>query len=183
MGDGSRQWLDGLVVVEDNTGDPFPWPRGGARAPRPSSAAVRRTRIGDRDGWICGICRWPVDRDRSAWRKLNRVEHQRDPLSAEVDHITPKDRGGSDADDNLQIAHAACNRHKHYDEQLAPEGARAYLVQRRLEDVREWEGGDQSRRWRYLQEHLLPATPARRVAEISGQGLTVIDAVFGIPAQ
>jgi len=39
-------------------------------------------------------------------------DHITDMKDASVDHIIPKSRGGSDALDNLQIAHRSCNEQK-----------------------------------------------------------------------
>lgn len=51
---------------------------------------------------ICGICGKPVD-------KSLKFPH---PLSPEIDHIVPVDKGGSSDLDNLQLAHRCCNRQK-----------------------------------------------------------------------
>jgi len=50
----------------------------------------------ERDGRWCGIChRWLYD------------------LSAvDIDHVTPRKRGGCDHFDNLQLAHRSCNNRK-----------------------------------------------------------------------
>jgi hypothetical protein len=55
--------------------------------------ALFRRRIAERDGWVCGICRKPVDR-ADIWH---------------LDHIVPKSQGGPDTWDNLRLAHARCN--------------------------------------------------------------------------
>src|SRR6266576_4372447 len=102
-------------------------------------------RVGQRDGWVCGICRWPVDPDRWRWHGLDGVHHQADLLRPEVDHCLPKGRGGSLLDDNCQIAHVACNRHKYVDRQMSVDLARLYLVNRRREDALEWELGLKAR--------------------------------------
>ena len=52
---------------------------------------------------VCGICGRPVD-------KSLKWPH---PLAPTVDHIIPIDKGGHpSAIENLQLAHAACNRQK-----------------------------------------------------------------------
>lgn len=55
--------------------------------------------IGDRDGWICGICQDRVDR-----RYVSP-----DPASPSVDHIVPVELGGPDTLDNVRITHLFCN--------------------------------------------------------------------------
>lgn len=58
--------------------------------------------IYERDGWICGICTEPVDRDL-AWP---------DPMSVSLDHIIPVSRGGRHSRDNAQCSHLTCNIRK-----------------------------------------------------------------------
>lgn len=62
----------------------------------------RTTRIGNRDGWVCHLCRKRVDK-RLPWP---------DPMSATVDHIIPRSCGGPDEDVNLALAHFKCNMDK-----------------------------------------------------------------------
>jgi hypothetical protein len=109
-------------------------------------------RVGDRDGWVCRICRDPA---RPVHRPLGAVTivasdltledvlavaqadepredvklatRRYDPLSASIDHILPKSRGGTDDDGNLQITHLRCNLLKHDQAQPSPEYARARL--------------------------------------------------------
>ena len=109
-------------------------------------------RVGDRDGWVCGICRDPA---RPVHRPLGAVTivasdlnlddvlagapadepredvkpttRRYDPLAASIDHILPRSRGGTDDDGNLQIAHLRCNLLKHDQAQPSPEYARARL--------------------------------------------------------
>lgn len=50
----------------------------------------------------CAICGQYVDKEL-------KTPH---PMSAEVDHIIPKDKGGSDGLSNLQLTHRKCNRAK-----------------------------------------------------------------------
>ncbi|MDL2211659.1 HNH endonuclease [Erysipelotrichaceae bacterium OttesenSCG-928-M19] len=51
---------------------------------------------------ICAICGQYVD-------KTIKTPH---PESAEVDHIIPKNKGGTDSLNNLQLSHRKCNRAK-----------------------------------------------------------------------
>ena len=110
------------------------------------------TRIGDRDGWVCGICRdpaRPVRRPHGAvtisvsdliledvpaeaqavepWEDAEPATRRYDPLAASIDHILPRSRGGTDDDGNLQITHLRCNLLKHDQAQPPPEYARARL--------------------------------------------------------
>lgn len=63
----------------------------------------RESDILERDGWVCGICREPIDRTLP----------RRHPFGASLDHIIPLARGGADAPDNVQAAHFRCNLRKH----------------------------------------------------------------------
>lgn len=64
---------------------------------------AHRIRIGQRDGWFCGICWQPIDPDLSVYESI---------WASVVDHKQPKWAGGTHEDDNLQIAHYECNRIK-----------------------------------------------------------------------
>lgn len=59
----------------------------------------RHAEVFERDGWICGLCGAPVDRDRA----------YPDPVSASLDHIVPLSFGGPHTRDNTQLAHLGCN--------------------------------------------------------------------------
>lgn len=54
----------------------------------------------ERDGWACGICLEPVDREligsASLWRPS-------------IDHILPRSAGGSNEPENMRLAHFWCN--------------------------------------------------------------------------
>ena len=63
-----------------------------------TNATERLRRIYERDKSICGICHKRVD--------LNGKR------PAAVDHIVPRSQGGSDDDENLQLAHSICNSKK-----------------------------------------------------------------------
>ncbi len=58
-----------------------------------------RGEIGDRDGWLCGICELPVDP----------ALHWPDPQSQSLDHIVPLSLGGEHTRANSRIAHLLCN--------------------------------------------------------------------------
>lgn len=120
----------------------------GQRRRLPASVVVE---IGQRDDWLCGICRdpsqpmtrpavasaasvTPIDLDDlevgepiappPEWIQ-ERASY--DPLAASVDHIVPQKAGGSDDPSNLQIAHLACNLMKHDGESPTPAYAAARL--------------------------------------------------------
>lgn len=57
--------------------------------------------VGERDGWICGICGKKVDKRQSFG-----------PYAPSVDHIVPIADGGTDTWDNVQLAHVRCNSAK-----------------------------------------------------------------------
>jgi hypothetical protein len=58
--------------------------------------------IFDRDGWICQLCRQPVD---ASLRWPNK-------WMATIDHIVQIAHGGPDTPDNVQLAHLSCNSRK-----------------------------------------------------------------------
>lgn len=64
---------------------------------------LRRNAIYVRDRWTCQICGQPVDRE------LNGTSGR---MAATLDHIRPRSKGGSDASDNLRLAHRSCNSAK-----------------------------------------------------------------------
>lgn len=78
---------------------PVPARRGGV-------SRALRTRIGDRDGWICGICTKPVDPNH-VWQKAG--EYDRNHAHPTVEHLLPVCVGGTDDPENLAIAHYGCN--------------------------------------------------------------------------
>lgn len=63
---------------------------------------VWRSRVYERDGWRCGICRRPLKRDAV-------VPH---PMAPTLDHIVPLSRGGEHSYANVQAAHFRCNSAK-----------------------------------------------------------------------
>ena len=56
----------------------------------------------ERGGWLCGLCKAPVD-PTLEWP---------DSMSASIDHIVPIARGGRHAYSNVQLAHLSCNVRK-----------------------------------------------------------------------
>ena len=68
--------------------------------------AFTRDQIGDRDGWVCGICREHVDRSIPAWMPGTWVQDRR---AASIDHVVPLAKGGQHTRENVQIAHLGCN--------------------------------------------------------------------------
>lgn len=61
--------------------------------------SVKSSEIYERDGWVCGICREPVDPD-VRWPDLS---------CASLDHVVPLAKGGPHTVDNVQLAHFMCN--------------------------------------------------------------------------
>jgi hypothetical protein len=109
-------------------------------------------RVGERDGWVCGICRDPArpvhrplgpvtisagdltledvpagTQADEQWEDAELATRRYDPLAASIDHIWPRSRGGTNDDSNLQITHLRCNLLKHDQAQPPPEYARARL--------------------------------------------------------
>lgn len=59
---------------------------------------------------VCAICHKYID---TSLPMTDPDTGQRNPLSVEVDHITPRSRGGAlYALENLQLSHMICNRRK-----------------------------------------------------------------------
>lgn len=64
-----------------------------------TAEVVDRDKVGDRDGWRCGICRRKVDRNL-AWPH---------PRSPSLDHIVPISEHGPHTYANTRISHLKCN--------------------------------------------------------------------------
>jgi hypothetical protein len=60
---------------------------------------VNKLQVFELDGWICGICHKPVDRE-ATWPA---------PTMPSLDHITPLAAGGAHVYENVQCAHLQCN--------------------------------------------------------------------------
>jgi hypothetical protein len=97
-----------------------PWPDRPS-APRRSLPLSVRVEIGERDGWVCGIC---LDHEHPVVLPGTDV---RGPLSGAVDHIVPRHKGGTDDPANLQMAHRFCNGLKHAGDSPDPAYAKARL--------------------------------------------------------
>jgi hypothetical protein len=65
----------------------------------PNADLIDRNEVGDRDGWVCWVCKRDVDRTL-AWP---------DPLSASLEHIVPLARGGRHVLTNVSVSHLTCN--------------------------------------------------------------------------
>lgn len=60
---------------------------------------AKRLRIFERDGYVCWLCDKPC----------GPAESFPDALAPTIDHITPRNHGGTDDEDNLACAHFICN--------------------------------------------------------------------------
>lgn len=112
--------------------------------------------IGERDGWLCGICLDPAHLvEQLPAMQVGEIPIEalvaedvppeeevpeevrplaRRPLSASIDHIVPIAKGGSHTRENVQIAHLFCNIEKNSSDPdsrwVRPEYVRALLAQR-----------------------------------------------------
>ena len=104
---GRRVWVQGDCLV---CGEPFTSPgaasrycsrecRATARAARSWVSFEERRTVYVRDGWACQIC---------GEQTSKRYAHD-DPWSPTLDHIVPRSHGGTDALENLRLAHLWCN--------------------------------------------------------------------------
>jgi 5-methylcytosine-specific restriction endonuclease McrA len=62
-------------------------------------------KIANRDQWLCGICGERVD------SSLFGVQNH--PMAPSLDHIKFVAEGGSNLQENLQLAHRSCNNRRH----------------------------------------------------------------------
>ncbi|WP_244328694.1 HNH endonuclease [Streptomyces marokkonensis] len=70
-----------------------------------SNGSVERytaVEIGDRDGWICGLCQDPVEQA---------YQHP-DPRSPSIDHVRTIAAGGANTRDNVRLTHWGCNHER-----------------------------------------------------------------------
>lgn len=63
---------------------------------------MRVDRIAARDGWSCWLCGGEIDPAAPVGS----------PVSATVDHLVPRSRGGSSEPSNLRLAHRRCNHRR-----------------------------------------------------------------------
>ena len=89
------------------------------RAAGPAESFTK-TEIGDRDGWICGIC-------QDTTRLVDPGPGSPRALSPSIDHVVPLSRGGQHARANVRIAHLWCNVEKNNADPPPPEYMRALL--------------------------------------------------------
>lgn len=86
------RWLDlGRAKIESRAWYEWRWARGMGEKREPLSATLR-AQVLERYGYVCGICRLPVE-----------------PDDVHIDHIHPVARGGETIFSNLQVAHSRCN--------------------------------------------------------------------------
>jgi len=71
---------------------------------------VNKWQVFERDGWICGLCHEPVDRE-AKWP---------DWESPSLDHIVPLAVGGPHIYENVQCAHLGCNLIKNDGRKVRP---------------------------------------------------------------
>jgi hypothetical protein len=76
--------------------------------------------IGDRDGWVCGIC-------QDMARLVDASPGAARALSPSIDHVIAVSDGGPHARANVRIAHLWCNVERNNSKLLTPEYMRAQL--------------------------------------------------------
>ena len=76
--------------------------------PFKASEAALFLRLWEAQSGRCALCSRPMLRNRFEAPHARVWAKQR----ATVDHIVPRSRGGTDAHDNVQLAHARCNKIK-----------------------------------------------------------------------
>lgn len=88
-----------LCQMESRAWYEWYWQRGwlapGEAGSRPSISPTLRAQVIARDGYICGICRLPVE-----------------PTDVHLDHIQPWSKGGKHRLENLRVTHSLCNMRK-----------------------------------------------------------------------
>lgn len=73
-----------------------------ARVKGAESERIVRQDIYERDGWVCQLCKLPIDRTVSP-------QH---PMAATIDHMMPVSWGGSHTHRNVWTTHRSCNSEK-----------------------------------------------------------------------
>jgi 5-methylcytosine-specific restriction endonuclease McrA len=96
----------GRVIVVEGSSKICGLPASSHITRKPISSVARRRQLGERDGWICQLCK----------ENLNDLVKYPHPLSTSIDHIVPVWKGGSDNLSNLQLAHRLCNMKKQNDD-------------------------------------------------------------------
>ena len=66
-----------------------------------------KQKVGDRDGWICHICLFPIPGE---YRTKGPADGRLTDYHATLDHVIPKCKGGGNGLPNLKIAHMRCNQ-------------------------------------------------------------------------
>lgn len=66
---------------------------------RPESDVIVPIEIFIRDGWVCSLCKKPVDP----------LAKPKSPWSASLDHVIPLSKGGKHTRGNVRCAHLRCN--------------------------------------------------------------------------
>jgi hypothetical protein len=75
---------------------PFKRMAGNSRGLHNGAKLALARKIADRDGWVCGICKLPIEAGDAI----------------HIDHKIPKSMGGNGDFDNMQLAHYHCNMAK-----------------------------------------------------------------------
>ena len=65
-------------------------------------SSKRRLAVYERDGWACWLCGGLVDREA----------HYNANSAPSLDHVVPRSKGGTHAEENLRCAHQICNRRR-----------------------------------------------------------------------
>jgi 5-methylcytosine-specific restriction endonuclease McrA len=108
---GTRQRLAYIVNFRKHQRINRPQP--GKLPPPPLQSDDVRTMYGERDQWICHLCKGPINRTRilppldlyDGKPREGSVD-----LNLSLDHIEPRSLGGSDYPSNISASHVACNK-------------------------------------------------------------------------
>ena len=76
-----------------------------AKKRRPGRSRLRRSaavcvKLAERDGWVCHLCGDPIDPSAKGGHQPT------------IDHLIPRSEGGSNAQENLKLAHRRCNQRR-----------------------------------------------------------------------
>ena len=83
-------------------------PRRGLSQPFKTAPGETFEQLWESQSGLCALCGEPMLRNRFQAPHARIWAKQR----ATIDHIVPKSKGGADTWDNLQLAHARCNKIK-----------------------------------------------------------------------